>query len=146
MKNLSITSKRSTIKGTDHPKISPSRHSSCRWVRFFIRIDLEKIHGLFLIDTAFFPSEDVNWWTGIVWITCELLWCFWQLFGLWFWRHPFTAEDPLVSKWCNAKVFQISDEEKLIYILDGLSVSKFSTYYNFLGKPFFSPQVVGRNG
>ncbi len=29
-------------------------------------------------------------------ITCGLLWCFYQLFGLSFWRHPFTAEDPLV--------------------------------------------------
>ncbi len=25
---------------------------------------------------------------------CGLLWCFYQLFGLSFWRHPFTAEDP----------------------------------------------------
>ncbi len=24
-----------------------------------------------------------------------------------FWRHPFTAEDPLVSKWCNATFLQI---------------------------------------
>ncbi len=23
-----------------------------------------------------------------------------------FWRHPFTAEDPLVKKWCNAKFLQ----------------------------------------
>ncbi len=29
-----------------------------------------------------------------------------------FWRHPFAAEDPLLSKWCNAKFLQIcSDEE-----------------------------------
>ncbi len=27
-------------------------------------------------------SRDVNWWTGGVWITCVLLWCFNQLFGL----------------------------------------------------------------
>ncbi len=28
------------------------------------------------------------------------------------WRHPFTAEDPLVSKWCKAECLQIcSDEE-----------------------------------
>ncbi len=47
-----------------------------------------------------------------MWITCGLLWCFYQLFWLWFWWHPFTAEDPLVSKWCNSKFFQIcSDEE-----------------------------------
>ncbi len=50
-----------------------------------------------------------------------LLWCFNQLFGLSFWRHPFTTEYPLVSKWSNATFLQIcSDEEKLIYILDGL--------------------------
>ncbi len=40
------------------------------------------------------------------WITYGLLWCFYQLFGLSFWRHPFTAEDSLVSKWCNATFFQ----------------------------------------
>ncbi len=42
-------------------------------------------------------SQDINWWTGVEWFTCELLWCFYQLFGLSFWRHPFTAEDPLVK-------------------------------------------------
>ncbi len=45
-------------------------------------------------------SKDVNWWTGVVWITCGLLWCFYQLFGLSFWRHPFTAEDLLLRPWC----------------------------------------------
>ncbi len=44
-------------------------------------------------------SPDVNWWTGVVWITCVLLWCFYQLFGLSFWRHPFTAEHPLLRQW-----------------------------------------------
>ncbi len=48
----------------------------------------------------------------MVWITCGLLWCFYQLFGLSFWRHPFTAEHPLVNQWCNATFLQIcSDEE-----------------------------------
>ncbi len=57
-------------------------------------------------------SQDVNWWTGVVWITCGLLWCFYQLFGLSFWRHPFTAEHPLLSKWWHAAFLQIcSDEE-----------------------------------
>ncbi len=67
---------------------------------------------LFLTNMQFSTSHDVNWWTGVVWITCGLLWCFYQLFGLSFWRHPFTAEHPLVSKWCNATFLQIcSDEE-----------------------------------
>ncbi len=56
-----------------------------------------------------FTSQDFKWWT---WITCRLLWKFDQLFGLSFWRHPFTPEDPLVSKWCIAKFLRIcSDEE-----------------------------------
>ncbi len=46
-------------------------------------------------------SPDVNWWIGVVWITCGLLWCFYQLFGLSFWRHPFTAEHPLLRHWCS---------------------------------------------
>ncbi len=43
--------------------------------------------------------------------TCGFLWCFYQLFGLSFWRHPFTAEHPLVSKWCNAKFHQFFSDE-----------------------------------
>ncbi len=39
--------------------------------------------------------------------SCELLWCFYQLFGLSFWWHPFTAEDPFVYKWCNAIFLKI---------------------------------------
>ncbi len=59
-------------------------------------------------------------------MTCGLLSRFYQLFGLW--RHPFTAEDQLVSKWCNAKYLKIcsnEEEKKLIYISHGLRVSKF---------------------
>ncbi len=49
-------------------------------------------------------------------VFCGLLWCFYQLFGLSFWRHPFTAEDPLVSKWCNATFLQIWWRNKLTYM------------------------------
>ncbi len=44
-------------------------------------------------------------WCGLLVDYCDVLN---QLFGLSFWRHPFTAEDPLVSKWCNATFLQIS--------------------------------------
>ncbi len=45
-------------------------------------------------------------------ITWRILWCCYQLFGLSFWRHPFTAEDPLLSKWCCATFLWIwSDKE-----------------------------------
>ncbi len=66
----------------------------------------------FVLNMQLFSSQDVNWWTGDVWITWGLLWCFYQLFGLSFWRHPFTAEDPLMSKWCDATFLQICSDEK----------------------------------
>ncbi len=70
-------------------------------------------------------SQDINWWTGVVWITCGLLWCFYQLFGLWFWRHPFTAEHPLLRHWCSDTFLQIWWRNKLILILDGLRWAHF---------------------
>ncbi len=33
---------------------------------------------------------------------CDVLY---QLFELLFWRQPFTADDPLVNKWCNDTFF-----------------------------------------
>ncbi len=49
-------------------------------------------------------------WGGMDYLWIILFWCFCQLFGLSFWRHPFTAEDPLVSKWCNATFLQICSD------------------------------------
>ncbi len=48
-------------------------------------------------------------------VTCGLLRCFYQQFGLLFWRHPFTAEDPLVSKWCHAKFLQVLINKNYIF-------------------------------
>ncbi len=45
---------------------------------------------------------------GYLWIIVML----YQLFELSFWRHPFTAEDPLVNKWCNAKFRQTCSNEE----------------------------------
>ncbi len=72
---------------------------------------------LLITNTLIFASQDITWWTGVVWITCGLLWCFYLLFGLSYWRHPFIAEDPFVSK--------------LIYILDSVRMSTFSSIFNF---------------
>ncbi len=45
-------------------------------------------------------------------LSCLVLSCP-VLFGLSFWRHPFTAKNQFVSKQCNAKFLQIcSDQEK----------------------------------
>ncbi len=48
---------------------------------------------LFLTNMQPFASQNINWWTGVVWFIVM----FYQLFGLSFWRHPFTAEDPTTS-------------------------------------------------
>ncbi len=56
------------------------------------------------ITSPFPPSGNEGYVRNrdVVCITCGLLWFFDQLFGLSFWRHPFTAVYPLVSKRCNA--------------------------------------------
>ncbi len=82
------------------------------------------------LDDGFVSYKHAAFWllkmliVGLEW--CGLLWCLYQLFGLSFWRHPFTAEHPLLSKWCNATFLQIWWRNKFIYILDGLRVSTFS--------------------
>ncbi len=93
------------------------------WIMdFWILVKNALIMDLFLINTQLLSSPDVNWWTGVVWITCGLLWCFYQLVVS-FWRHPFTAEHPLLRHWCNATFLQTWWRNKLIYILDDLQVS-----------------------
>ncbi len=88
--------------------------------------------------------------------TLKLLLCFYKLFGLSFWRHPFTAEDPLVSKLYKAKFLKIcSDEDKKnIYILDCLRVSQiYTTFYfgwtiplNSWRRFFYWPSVRQKRG
>ncbi len=58
-------------------------------------------------------TQDINWWTGVMPVTCGLLCCFNQLFGVSIWRHPFTAEDPLMSEWCYVKHLQICSDDRL---------------------------------
>ncbi len=65
-------------------------------------------------------------WCGLLVDYCDV---FISCFGLSFWRHPFTAEHPLVSKWCNATF--IWWRNKLIYILDGLRVRAYSANFHF---------------
>ncbi len=76
-----------------------------RYYGLWTRILLKNVLMLALFELL--SSQDVNWWTGVVWITCGLLWCFYQLLGLSFWRHPFTAEHPLLRQWCNDTFLQI---------------------------------------
>ncbi len=88
---------------------------------------------LFLTNIQLLTSQDIT--DGLDW--CELLWCFYQLFGLSFWRHPFTAEDPLVSKWSNATFSKSDEETNSFSILDILRASTFLENYHFYLKYLF---------
>ncbi len=56
---------------------------------------------LIIKNMQLLSSPDVNWWI-------RLLWCFYQLFGLSFWRHPFTTEHPLMRHWWSyLNLFQL---------------------------------------
>ncbi len=66
-----------------------------------------------------FPLEEVLLW--ILWmhilarsdgLKLNIFMDFIRFFGLSFWRHPSTAEDPLVSKWCNDTFFQICSNDE----------------------------------
>ncbi len=56
----------------------------------------------FLTNMQIFASQDINWWTEVV---CIIV----MFYRLSFWRHPFTAEHPLVSEWCNATFLQMQN-------------------------------------
>ncbi len=51
------------------------RGEALLWARILTRSDILMM-DLFLTNMQLFVSQDVNWWTGVVWITCVLLWCF----------------------------------------------------------------------
>ncbi len=78
---------------------------NCGWIlsHFFVggnRIHTFLVKNVLMLDLfELLSSPDVNWWTGVVWIIVMFF------IRLSFWRHPFTAEHPLLRH------FSKSDEE-----------------------------------
>ncbi len=91
---------------------------------------------LILTNTLLFTSQNSNWWTGVTWIICGLWWCFYQLLGFSFWRHPFTAKDPLLSKLCNAKFLQMKKQTHLHLGCPEAEVEYIFSKFSFLGELF----------
>ncbi len=99
-----------------------------------------RLEGFFTGDFFFVVNNGLNNWFVVYkhaalhltrfyfmdWSHVEYCDVFYQLFGLSFWRHPFTAEDLLMSKWCNAKFLHIFFTWRSKVILSGKKVSKFS--------------------
>ncbi len=75
-------------------------------------------------------SPDINLWTGVAWIIVDVF------IRLSFWRHPFTAEHPLLRHWC---ILQIWSHEDNIYIFNGTFVTCLSsaTVSRFILLSFF---------
>ncbi len=73
---------------------------------------------------------------------CGLLWCFYQLFGQSFWRHPFTEEDPSVSKWWNAQNL-FPWRNKLLYILADANISVLDRCWSVHGLAFVLCREAG---
>ncbi len=60
-----------------------------------------------------------------------------------FWRHPFTAEHPLLRHWCRDTFLQIWWRNKLILISDDLKVRTFScTFQIFIVPPTWEYQTM----
>ncbi len=70
---------------------------------------------------------------------------FFQLFGLSFWRHPFTAEDPLVSKWCNAKFLQICFDEETNSSTSWMTWVNFHYWVNYTFKKRVIMLILNRS-
>ncbi len=66
----------------------------CSWWETLYRIKFKSMI-CFLLHDLLFATRGVNGWTRVVWIAVMFLSAVW----LSFWRHPFTAVEPWVSKW-----------------------------------------------
>ncbi len=73
--------------------------------------------------------QAANWWTGVVWITCGLLWCFYQLILTAPIHCRASIGEQVMHCYISPNLFW--RRNKLIYILDGLRVSTFSANCHF---------------
>ncbi len=89
------------------------------WI-FFLKEKLLLIMVIRITGTVFcfLQINSFSLINGVVSITNGLLWWFYQLLGLSYWRHSFTAEVPLVSKWCNILNFTCFLEAKSMNYLN----------------------------
>ncbi len=61
--------------------------------------------NLFITSVQLFTSQDVNWWTGDMWRTCEWLWCFYQLFE---WHSDGTHSLQRIHSWASDVILNFS--------------------------------------
>ncbi len=119
------------LKGTVHPNITKhwkiwnTPHEFYGLFLWWFYVVLLSFFGLdsllpLLLNATYVDYYDVLW-----------------VFGLSFWRHPFTADNLLVSKWCNAKFLQIcsnEEQKKIILNLGWLEDEYIFSNSSFLGE------------
>ncbi len=64
-------------------------------------------------------TQDINWWTGVVWITCGLLWCFFScldsdgthsLQRIHWWASDGMLNSPYLFPWRNKPIFTLDGQ------------------------------------
>ncbi len=74
--------------------------------------------------------------------SCWLLRCFYQLFGFPFWRHPFTAEDPLVRKqhyglWLRNQILL-----QMLNFFKSVPMKKYENFHFWVNNYLFKPDIT----
>ncbi len=82
------------------------------------KVKIVSIMDLFLTNTQLLASQDVNRWTGVVWIIVMCLSAVWTLIL----TAPIHCRASIAETDAMLHLSE-SDEETLIYILDGLRLS-----------------------
>ncbi len=77
------------------------------------------VMDLFLTDMQLFTSQDINWWTGVMRVTCGLLSCFIRCLD----SHSDGTHSLQSIHWWTSDV--MLHAHLLIYVLDGLRVSEY---------------------
>ncbi len=97
-------------------------------------LNLKTSMDLFLTNMQRLSSQDINWWTEVVWITCGLLWC---CDGSAVWTLILTAPIQCRGSIGEQVTKSVPIKKQLIYILDDLRVSNFFFLNNHLRLRFF---------
>ncbi len=90
---------------------------------------------LFLTNTQLLASQDINWWTGVVWIIVMFLSAVWILIL----TAPIHCRGSIGDKWWNATFLQICSDEETNSSTFGLST--FLANLPFCVNYFFNVQL-----
>ncbi len=89
--HLSVTTVQNTCKQIYRWILMWEEKTGRSVIRYYVFLILPEAIYFYFLSSKFRFSFQNTLIAGLSWITWGLLWCFYQLFRLSFWRHPFTA-------------------------------------------------------